>query len=331
MSAPIHETFARKRVLVTGGLGFIGSHLAHKLVEMGAEVCILDSLAEGSGANRFNLNGIESQVRVVIGDVRDAAAVTPLLVGQNFLFNLAGQTSHLGSLQDPLYDLEVNALSPLKLLEHCREHNPDIRIVFAGTRQVYGRPASLPVNEQAPPAPIDYNGVSKLAGELYHLVCSRIYGLWTTVLRLTNIYGPHMRVIDARQNFVGWWFRQIIEGQPLEIYGSGQQVRDLLYVDDTVDAFLLAAAEPESKGMVYNLGGYPLPLRELAQLMTETHGTGTWGLVPFPGERLRIDIGSYAGDYSLIRSLTGWEPKVDLQDGIARTIDFYRRNREHYW
>ncbi len=331
MNTPLHDIYARKRILITGGLGFIGSRLAHKLVELGAEVCLLDSLAEGSGANRFNLNGIESQVRVVIRDVRDEAAVTPLLAGQDFLFNLAGQTSHLGSLQDPVYDLEVNALSQVKLLEHCREHNPAIRIVFAGTRQVYGRAASLPVNEQAPPAPIDYNGVSKLAGELYHLVCSRIYGLRTTVLRLTNIYGPHMRVKDARQNFIGWWFRQLIEGQPLEVYGTGEQVRDLIYVDDTVEALLLAAAEPDSKGMVYNLGGQPLPLRELAQLMTQIHGFGTWGLVPFPGERLRIDIGSYAGDYGLLHSLTGWEPKVSLQDGIARTLDFYRRNREHYW
>lgn len=331
MSLAIQETYARKRVLITGGLGFIGSHLAHKLVEMGAEVCILDSLAEGSGANWFNLSGIESQVWVVTGDVRDEAAFIPLLAGQDFLFSLAGQTSHLGSLQNPVYDLEVNALGPLKLLEHCREHNPGIRIVFAGTRQVYGRPASLPVNEQAPPAPIDYNGVSKLAGELYHLVCSHIYGLWTTVLRLTNIYGPHMRVRDARQNFVGWWFRQLIEGQALEVYGTGQQIRDLIYVEDTVDAILLAAAQPESKGMVYNIGGQPVPLRDLAQLMVDIHGSGTWGLVPFPEERLRIDIGSYAGDYSLLHSLTGWEPKVGLRDGIARTLDFYQRNKEHYW
>ncbi|HVN14778.1 MAG TPA: NAD-dependent epimerase/dehydratase family protein [Anaerolineales bacterium] len=330
MNANFDGIFSGKRALVTGGLGFIGSHLARRLVHLGADVSIVDNLDPSTGANRFNIAGIEERVHLTIADVNDRKQMAALLEGQHFLFRLAAQTSHVGSLRHPMKDVEANAVAQLSILEFCRKHNPEIRIVFAGTRQVYGRPQRLPVSEDHPLAPVDYNGVSKLAGDLYHVVSHQIYGLWTTVLRLTNVYGPHMRIKDARQMFVGWWFHQMLDGGELQVYGDGQQVRDLNYVGDVVDAFLLCAAHPSAQGQVYNLGAEPIRLLDLARLMIEINGSGTYKLVPFPEERERIDIGDYYGDFSKIRAQLNWQPTIPLHKGIEQTLDFYRRYREHY-
>ncbi len=331
MHIDFSKVFSGKRVLVSGGAGFIGSHLALRLVELGADVTIVDILDPDSGANLFNIAGIEKQARLIIADMNDLSKVGSALQGQDFLFQLAGQVSHISSMQDPLKDIESNAISQLKVLEFCRLHTSDIRVVFAGTRQVYGRPRTLPVNEEHPLAPADYNGVSKLAGDLYHIVCNQAYGLWTTVLRLTNVYGPHMRVKDSRQTFIGWWIRQLLEEKELEIFGDGQQLRDLNYVDDVVEAMLLCAANPSAKGQIYNLGNEPIRLLDLARLMIEINGRGAYRLTPFPLERQRIDIGDYYGDYSKIHSELGWQPAVPLQDGLERTLAFYRQHNRRYW
>lgn len=316
---------------MTGGLGFIGSNLAHRLLDLGADVMLVDSLDSDSGANEFNIDGIRDRVRMERMDIGDEVRMSPLVRGHQILFNLAGQMSHLGSMQDPLKDLEVNAVSQLKLLETCRHHNPEIHIVFAGTRQVYGRVKYLPVDEKHLPLPLDYNGVSKRAGEMYHIVCHRIYGMWTSVLRMTNVYGPRMRVKDDRLTFIGWWFRQLLDGNTLQVFGDGKQVRDLNYVDDVVDALLLCAVHPSAAGNIYNLGGDPINLLDLASLMVEINGGGNYACVPFPANRKRIDIGDYFGDYRLIKDDLGWSPQVSLRDGLARTLDFYREHREHYW
>lgn len=325
------EAFEGKRALVTGGLGFIGSNLAHRLVAAGAQVTILDLLIPESGGSLYNVEAIRDRVRIEIGDIRDGPLVAGLLAGQDFIFNLAGQVSHPGSMQDPQTDLEINAAAHLQILELCRTRNPSIKVVYAGTRQVYGRPRALPVDESHPLDPVDYNGVSKLAAELYHAVCGRVYGLRTTVLRLTNVYGPRMRVRDARQTFIGWWFRQLIEGQALQVYGTGEQLRDLNYVDDVAAALLLCAADPAADGQVYNLGGEPVSLLDLARRMASCSEGGAYELVPFPEERRRIDIGDYHGDYTRIRTQLGWQPQVPLNEGLARTLAFYREQREHYW
>lgn len=325
------RAFGGKRALITGGLGFIGSNLAHRLAAAGAQVTILDLLAPESGGNLFNVEEIKDRVRIEIGDVRDGPLVAGLLPGQDFLFNLAGQVSHIGGMQDPQTDLEVNAAAHLQILELCRTRNPPIKVVYASTRQVYGRPRALPVDESHPLDPVDYNGVSKLAAEMYHTVCGRVYGLRTTVLRMTNVYGPRMRVRDARQTFIGWWFRRLIEGQELQVYGSGEQLRDLNYVDDVVAALLLSAADPAADGQVYNLGAEPVSLLDLARLTAACSEGGSYHLVPFPEERRRIDIGDYCGDTTRIRTQLGWQPQVPLNEGLARTLAFYREHREHYW
>lgn len=324
--------FSGKRTLITGGLGFVGSNLARRLVELGADVLLVDSLIPEYGGNLFNIVGIEDQVRVNIADVRDEHGMDYLVRSQDVIFNLAGQVSHLDSMRDPYTDLEINCRAQLSILEACRKHNAGVKIVYAGTRQIYGRPQYLPVDERHPLEPTDINGVNKLAGEWYHIVYHRVYGLRTVSLRMTNTYGPRMRVKDARQTFIGWWLRQIVEDQELQIFGDGRQLRDFNYVDDVVEALLLAAANPTAEGEIYNLGGdKPVSLLELAEMLIEINGGGSYRIVPFPADRKRIDIGDYHGDYTKIQAQLGWMPAVPLREGLGRTIAFYHRHRDHYW
>jgi UDP-glucose 4-epimerase len=234
-------------VLVTGGLGFIGSNLARRLVQLGAEVLLIDSLVPEYGGNLFNIAGIEDRVTVNISDVRDEHSLRYLVRDRDYLFNLAGQTSHLDSMQDPFTDLEINCRAQLSILEVCRRHNPSVKVVFASTRQIYGRPDYLPVDEQHLLRPVDVNGINKMAGEWYHILYNNVHGVRAAALRLTNTIGPHMRVKDARQTFVGVWIRNLLEDRDIEVWG-GDQLRDFTYVDDAVDALLLAALSGDANG-----------------------------------------------------------------------------------
>ena len=326
-----HAFFRNKHVLITGGLGFIGSNLAHRLVSLGADVLIVDSLIPEYGGNIFNVHGLEDRLRINIADMRDEHGLRYLVQGQDVIFNLAGQVSHTDSMTDPYTDLEINARSQLSLLEACRHGNPATKVVFASTRQIYGRPEYLPVDERHPLQPADVNGINKLAGEWYHMVYHQVYGLRTVSLRLTNTYGPRMRIRDARQTFIGWWFRQLLEGQTLSIFGDGLQVRDFNYIDDVIEALLMVAFYEAADGQIYNLGSDdPINLLNLARLMIEVNGGGQYDLRPFPDDRKRIDIGDFYGDYRRIRSKLGWRPLVGLRDGLTRTMDYFRANLEHY-
>jgi UDP-glucose 4-epimerase len=320
-----------KQVMITGGLGFIGSNLARSLVSLGASVLLVDSLIPEYGGNIFNIHDIHDRVRVNIADVRDEHGMRFLVQGQELIFNLAGQVSHTDSMNDPYTDLEINARSQLSLLEACRRDNPQTKIVFASTRQIYGRPEYLPVDENHPLRPVDVNGINKTAGEWYHMVYHQVYGMRTVSLRLTNTYGPGMRVKDARQTFLGWWLRQLLEGQTLLIFGDGRQVRDFNEVVDVVRAMLLVGASEAVDGQIFNLGGpEPVNLIELAELLIDLNQGGRYEIVPFPEERKRIDIGDYQGDYGKIRAALGWEPSVSLREGLGRTLDYYRRHLERY-
>ena len=326
----LRRVFAGRRVLITGGLGFIGSNLARTLVGLGARVSIVDSLVPEYGGNRRNLAGITARVKVHIADVRDWPRLPDLVRGQDFLFNLAGQTSHMDSMTDPQTDLDINCRAQLAILEACRLHNPSIRIVFASTRQIYGRPDYLPVDERHPLRPVDVNGINKMAGEAFHLLYSRVHGIAATALRLTNTIGPRMRVKDARQTFVGVWVRRLVEGEPFDVWG-GEQLRDFTYVDDAVEAFLLAAAKPEAVGEVFNLGGPPrVTLQRLAELLVEINRGGSFVVREFPADRRRIDIGDYFADGRLISRRLGWKPRTDLRTALQRTVAYYRRELRHY-
>ncbi len=319
-----------RRTLITGGLGFIGSTLAHRLVAAGADVTLVDSLIPEYGGNPCNIAGIEDRVRVNVSDVRDPHSMRHLVQGQDVLFNLAGQASHLDSMEDPYTDLEINSRAQLSILEACRRHNPSVRVVFASTRQIYGRPQYLPVDEKHLLRPVDVNGVNKIAGESYHLVYHDAYGMRTCSLRLTNTIGPRMRVKDARQTFLGVWVRRILEGRPFEVWG-GDQRRDFTYVDDVVEALLLAADGERANGAFFNLGGREVvTLRALAEMLVEANGGGTFETREFPAERKRIDIGDYYADWSLIRDALGWEPRTDLREALRRTLDYYRRHLGRY-
>ena len=322
----------RRKVLITGGLGFIGSNLARRLVSLGADVLLVDSLIPEYGGNFFNIKGIEKDVTVNIADVRDEHSMLHLVRGKDVLFNLAGQTSHLDSMSDPYTDLEINCRAQLSILEACRHNNPDIGIVYASTRQIYGRPEHLPVDERHLLRPTDVNGINKMAGEWYHILYSHVYGLRGCALRLTNTYGPGMRVKDARQTFLGVWIRNLLRGEDIEIYGDGSQLRDFNHVDDVVDALLLAANSDKAVGGVFNLGASPsISLKDLAELLIGSNGSGRYRKVPFPPNLRAIDIGDYYADFSLATEVLGWEPKVTLPEGLNGTLEFYRKFGQHYW
>ena len=332
MTAPrsLARTFGGRSVLITGGLGFIGSNLARELVGLGARVTVVDSLIPEYGGNPRNLAGLARKVTVHRTDVRDHAKLARLVRGQDFLFNLAGQTSHMDSMTDPETDLEINCRAQLALLEACRKNNPGVRIVFASTRQIYGAPDYLPVDEKHPVRPVDVNGINKAAGEAFHLLYARVHGIRATALRLTNTIGPRMRVKDARQTFVGVWVRRLIEGEPIEVWG-GEQRRDFTYVDDAVEAFLLAAARDEAVGEVFNLGGPPpVTLRRLAELMIAANGGGALAVRAFPAERKKIDIGDYYADDRKIGRVLGWKPRTDLRTALTKTLAYYRKELPHY-
>jgi UDP-glucose 4-epimerase len=328
--------YGEKRVLVTGGLGFIGSNLAIKLLDLGAYVTVVDSLIAETGGNPFNIEPVQDNPRISVRtvDVRDVLAMERLVRNQAVIFNLAGQVSHIDSMHDPFTDLEINCRSQLALLDTCRRVAPETKVVFASTRQIYGRVAEehLPVDERQPPSPVDVNGINKLAGERYHVLYNNVYGIHTSVLRLTNTYGPRMLVKNNRQTAIGWLIRQAMDGETITIFGDGMQLRDFTYVDDAVEAFLMAGANDAANGQVFNVGAIePISLRELADLLIEVAGSGSYELIPFPPDRKAIDIGSIYVDDRKIRRVLKWRPSVDLREGLSRTIEYCRAHRAEYW
>lgn len=325
------NAFDGRRCLITGGLGFIGANLAGRLVELGADVTLVDSLIPSYGGNLFNIQGLENKLKVNIADVRDENSMDYLVRKQDYIFNLAGQISHLDSMNDPYTDMEINCRSQLSILEACRKNNAGVKIVYAGTRQIYGNPDYLPVDEKHLVRPTDVNGINKAAGERYHLVYATAYGMRTSSLRLTNCYGPRQWMRDNRLTSQGWLLRLVLDDETAQIYGDGTQLRDLNYVDDVVDAFLRAAAFEEANGQFFNLGAQPYSLVEQVEKMIELAGTGRYELVPWPEDKKKISIGDYYGDYRKIQAMLGWQPTIGIEEGLRRTIAYYRQYKEYYW
>lgn len=328
----VSSAFAGARCLITGGLGFIGSNLAHHLVRLGAEVTLLDALLPRYGGNLYNVDGLRERLRVVIGDACDDRVLCELVPGQQYIFSLAGQIGHLDSMEDPRTDLRINAEGPLQLLEACRRYNRGAKVLYASTRQVYGRPRYLPVDETHPLQPIDCNAVSNLTAERYHRIYFEAHGVRTTCLRLTNTYGPRQMMKDreGRYAFLYFFLRQALDGERLRIMG-GTQLRDYTYIDDAVAALLLAAERPEADGQVYNLGGEPATHWELIRHVLDAVGGGEHEVVPLPPERAMIEVGRVQLDFSRIEGALGWSPRVGLVEGLRRTVAYYRQHREHYW
>jgi UDP-glucose 4-epimerase len=323
--------YSGRRVMVTGGLGFIGSNLSHHLVRLGADVLVVDSLIPDYGGNWFNVSAIADRIRVSTVDVRDREAMAELVSGQEVIFNLAGQVSHIDSMRDPYTDLDINCRSQLTLLEACRHANRAAKVVFAGTRQIYGKPDFLPVNESHLVRPTDVNGINKAAGEYYHLVYNNVFGVRACSLRLTNVYGPRQLIRHNRQGFIGWFIRLALEGGTIQIYGDGAQLRDFVHVDDAADAFLRVGADDRCNGEVFNVGGsQPISHRDLTALLIEEAGSGCVDYIEWPADKKAIDIGSFHADSSKLRRATGWAPAVPLREGLRSTLAFYRENYRHY-
>jgi UDP-glucose 4-epimerase len=327
---PLSDFYQNRRVLVLGGLGFIGSNLALTLVESGADVTLVDSMLAGLGSNLFNIQPIRDRVRVNISDVRDSYSLPALVRGQDVIFSLAGQVSHVTSMQEPLADQEINCRSQLSLLECCRKHNPEAKIVFASTRQLYGRPRYLPVDERHPIAPVDVNGVSKHAAELYYALYHEVHGLRTVALRLTNTYGPRLNLRGTGQGFISVFLRRALTNLRIDVFGNGQQQRDFNFVDDVSQAFLLAGAHDHLDGKVFNLGhAEHCSLIDFVGILAQ-HVHVEYRCIEIPPDYAAIELGDYYGDFSKFHEATGWTPQWDLSTGIAATWQYYREHEKHY-
>lgn len=326
------DDYRSQKILITGGLGFIGSNLAIRLVELGASVTVVDNLDPTGGGNRFNIDPIKDDVEVVDGDTCDSALMQRLVRGRSHIFNLAGHVSHIESMQDPFSDLRMNTIGPLTVLEACKNENRDARVVYAGTRQSYGRPDVVPVVEGLVLKPVDVNGVNKMAGEWYHMVYHGAYGIPTVSLRMVNTYGPRQLVKHSRQGFMGWFMRLAIDGEEIQLFGDGQQFRGFNYVDDVVEALLVAGTNKKVVGEYFNLGGMrPVTLEVLVQTLLRVAGTGSYRMVPFPDDKKAIDIGSAFSSFMKFHSVTGWEPRIGIEEGLRKTVDYYRRHKAQYW
>jgi len=323
--------YSRKNILITGGLGFIGSSLAYRLVESGAQVTLVDSLVPEYGGNMFNIKDIEDKVKVNISDVRDQFSINYLVQGQDYIFNLAGTLSHIDSMRDPFTDLQINCVSQLSILEACRKYNTKVKIIFAGTRGQYGAAKYLPVDEKHPTEPIDVNGINNLAGEYYHILYNNAYGIKACSLRLTNTFGPRHQMKHHKQGIINWFIRLLIEGKKIQIFGDGKQVRDINYIDDVVEAFLMAGASEKTNGEVFNIGGTALSLEDLVKLMIKIYGKGGYELISYPKENKKIEIGDYVADYSKFSNLLGWKPRVSIEEGMKRSFDYYKKHKQFYW
>ena len=324
-------SYKNKKVLITGGLGFIGSTLAIELVKYGAKVTIIDSLIPQYGGNLFNIDPVKNKVNINISDVRDRHSMNYLVQGQDIMFNLAGTLSHVDSMQDPFTDLEINCVSQLSILEACRNNNPEIKIIYAGTRNQYGKAQYLPVDEKHPIEPTDINGINCNAGEDYHILYNNVYSIKACSLRLTNTFGPRHQMKHPRQGVLNWFIRQLIDGEEIKLYGTGNQIRDINYIDNVVNAFLMAGASDKVWGEVFNLGGIPVSLKDFVKEAIKVNKRGKYRVVGFPEERKKIEIGDYVADYSKISKALGWKPKTKLADGIKKTIEYYKKYKKLYW
>ncbi len=320
-----------QKILITGGMGFIGSNLAQRLVELDNQITIIDSLIPEYGGNTRNIKQIQDKINVNLSDIRDEFSINEIIKGHDYLFNLAGQTSHLDSMKNPFTDLDINAKAQLSILEACRKYNPEIRIVFASTRQVYGKPQYLPVDEKHPKNPVDVNGINKIAGEQYHILYHDVYGISSSILRLTNTYGPRMRIKDARQTFLGVWIKNLLQGKPIQVFGDGKQRRDYNYIEDVLDALILTATKENTIGKSFNLGASdPLNLEDTAKIMCKLVEGASYEIVPFPEDRKAIDVGDFICDFDAFSKSFGWQPKVSFQEGIFRSLEFFKPELKNY-
>jgi len=319
-------------VLITGGAGMIGSTIAHLAVAQGARVTILDAMLPMYGGNPFNLQGIREQVRFIQGDIRDLELMRGVVPGYDYIFSLAGQVSYVDSNTDPLLDLDINCKGHLQVLEACRRENPRAKLLFASSRFVYGRVEYNPVDENHPFNCLSIYGIHKLAGEKYYRFYHEAYGLKTVSVRIANPYGPRQQMKHSKYGIVNWFVRLALEGQPLTVFGDGQQRRDYIFNEDLADGCLALMLSPGTAGQVYNLGaGVGAPFIEMAHLVAAAVPGAEVRQVEWPQDRYFVETGDYISDITRITEVIDWRPQTTLEEGIERTVAYYRENRREYW
>ncbi len=332
MTAITAESFSGKSVLITGGMGFIGSNLAKRLVDLGAKVTIMDAMIQDYGGNEFNVAPIKDKVRINYCDIRDENAVTYLVRGQDFVFHLAGQVCHLMSLSNPFPDIEINITGTAILMEALRKHNKNAVVIYTGTRGQYGPSVSLPVNEEAPTNPKGIYEISNLSAEKIIKVYNDVHGIRSVLLRLSNIYGPRSQMKHSRFGVCNWFVRVALDDDSIQVYGDGSILRDFLYSDDCVEAILMSAITPEAYGEIFNVGSdIPVSFIELVKTIVKVTGQGKWQYAEFSAERKAQEPGDFYSDVSKIARIVGWKPTTSLEDGLAKTVEYYRKHRDNYW
>lgn len=324
--------YENKKILITGGLGFLGSNLAISLVRAGAGVTLLDAMLPLYGGNLFNIEEIKDKVEVIIGDIRDSELLGEVVRGKDLIFHIAAQTSHIDSMVDPFLDVDINCRGNIVFLESCRKFNPGVKIIYAGTRSQYGRVEYTPVDEMHPLNPADIYSVNKTAGEQYHFVYARSYGIRVSSLRINNTYGPRHQMKHGRYGILNWFIRIALEGGTIKVFGDGTQMRDYNYIDDVTDAFLRAGSSGNADGKIYNLGsGEPVRFIDLVNKIIKIAGSGRVEMVPWPEERKGIETGDYIASFEKMKNELGWQPKIPLDEGLRRTVAYYRKYKDRYW
>ena len=310
----------------------IGSTMAHLAVRQGARVTVLDAMLPMYGGNLFNLEGTAQSLEFFQGDIRDLDLLTRLVPGFDFICSLAGQVSYVDSNTEPLLDLDINCKGHIQTLEACRRENPRARLLFASSRFVYGRIEYNPVDEQHPFNCLSIYGIHKLAGEKYYRFYHEAYGMPTVSVRIANPYGPRQQMKHSKYGIVNWFIRLALEGKPLTVFGDGGQRRDYVFVEDLAEAALSLLLTPGTEGQAYNLGsGTGTPFMEMAQMVAQAVPGTEVQQVPWPPDRYFVETGDYLSDIGKLTAATGWRPRTSLADGIARTVDFYRRHGSRYW
>lgn len=328
----LHQMLNNRRVLITGGLGMIGSTLAHRLVRLGARVTLADACIEPYGANEFNLHGIRDDVTVNICDIRDRESMKVLVRDKEIIFNLAAQVSHNDSITAPFLDADINYVGHLNVLECVRRHNPDAVIVHAGSRLQFGRIEALPVDESHPLRPRTPYALNKTAAENCYLYYHNIHGLKTIAFRIANPYGPRSQMQHSKYSIVNWFIRQAMDGNTIDIFGNGEQIRDYIHTDDLADALISATLSTTCYGEVFNVGsGIGTTFREMVETVIAAVGIGTVRFVAWPDNYINVETGDYITNIEKLSNMTGWRPRISLSSGITGTVDFYRENHPHYW
>ena len=322
----------KKKVLITGGLGMIGSTIAHKLVEIGADVTLIDAFIEPYGANYFNIKGIENKVTVNISDIRDKESIKELVFGKDIIFNLAGQVSHNDSLENPFLDADINYIGQLNVLEAVRKYASNATVLFAGSRLQFGEIEKIPVSEDHPLKPKTPYALNKGASENLYLFYHRVHSISTVVFRIANPYGPRAQMRHPKYCIINWFLRLAIDNQTIKIFGDGNQVRDYIYIDDLAEAFILAAVNERAAGEVFNIGsGVGTRFKDMANLILKNVKKGEVEHVPWPEKYINVETGDYISDIRKAERMLGWVPKTSLKEGVKRMFRYYQKNGKYYW